>query len=116
MQISLFENQSLNMTHQPLLQQCNVSGSDFDDLPLGIALELENKMAIGSGNFLVKIWFESSKIGCRNPDLVQAFTTLKEAKDGCQFLKEINGVDACYIVRLKPYDLVERVIRFPSDR
>ena len=94
----------------------DVSGSDFDDLPLGIALELENKMAFGSGNFLIKVWVESSKTGCRTPDLVQAFPNLKEAKEGCQFLKEMNGVDACYIIRLKPYNLMERVIRFPSDR
>jgi len=89
---------------------------NIDDLPIGIALELENKSAIGTGNFLVKVWFESSKIGCRTPDLIQAFINLKEARDGSNFLKEMNGVDACYIIRLKPYKLMERVIRFPSDR
>ncbi len=87
-----------------------------DDLPLGIALELENKMAIGNGNFLVKVWFESLKVGIRTPDIVQAFKTRKEAFESSIFLKKMNGVDACYIVRLKPYQLLDRVIRFPHDR
>lgn len=100
----------------PQCVQASDSGSDIDDLPIGLALEMENKMAIGVGNFLIKVWFESSKIGCRTPDLVQAFESIKEAREGCYFLKEMKGVDACYIIRLKPYNLMERIIRFPSDR
>ncbi len=98
------------------MREIKFRGSDLDDLPIGESLEMENKSAIGTGNFLVKVWFESSKSGCRTPDLVQAFTTFAEAKKSCQFLKEMNGVDACYIIRLKPYNLMERVILFPSDR
>ena len=93
-----------------------MSTIDFEDLPIGEAWELENKMAYGTGNFLVKVWFESSKIGCRIADLVQAFKNLNEARENSKFLKDMKGVDACYIIRLKPYKLIEKVILFPSDR
>jgi hypothetical protein len=87
-----------------------------DDLPIGIALEMENKLAIGIGNFLIKIWFESSKKGTRTPDIIQAFVKRKEAIESSAFLKEMKGIDACYLIQLRPYKLLERIILFPSDR
>ena len=114
------ELQHMNECLQQLLQQNDVSGSDIDsfmnELPIGFAIDLENKMAIGTGNFVVKVWVESDRTGCRTPDFQEKFQSLKEAHEHCEFLKDMKDVDACYIIRLKPYKLMERVIRFPSDR
>ncbi|POS00931.1 hypothetical protein Q361_11735 [Flavobacterium croceum DSM 17960] len=88
--------------------------TSFDTLSIGEALELENSMAIGTGNFLVKVWFESTQTGVRTPDLIQSCTSFRQARSCSLFLKEMKGIDACYIVRLKPYKLMERVIAFPN--
>lgn len=87
---------------------------DFENLSIYEGLKLEESHAIGFGNVLVKIWFESKLKACRMADLVQAFTCVSEAKKATEFLKDMNGVDACYIVRTKPkYQLIERVVCFP---
>lgn len=95
------------------LSQTAVSTSGIFDVSILDGLKLEQEKAFGSGNILVKIWFHNDFFHLA--DFVQAFETLKEAKEVCEFVKKCKGVAACYIVRLKPkYELLERVVSFAA--
>lgn len=88
----------------------------IDDLSISEGLIIEENMAYGTGNILVKIWFENKSNEFRIADFVQAFQTITEAKKATHFLKEIKGIAACYLVKKSPkYQLIEKIIKFTNS-
>jgi hypothetical protein len=93
--------------------QTVVSTSGDCELSIFEGLKLEQEKAFGSGDILVKIWFHNDFFHLA--DFVQAFKSVKEAREACEFVKNCKGVFACYIVRVKPkYELLERVVSFTA--
>lgn len=82
-----------------------------DTMSIQEGLEQEERKAYGTGSILVKIWFHQEYLHIA--DFVQRFQSINEAKAACQFLHEMKGIAACYIVSVSPrYKLIERVIKF----
>ncbi len=88
-----------------------ISSSGFNH-SISEGLQIESRMAYGSGRYLVKIWFESKIKGLRLADFVQAFENVNEARKSAEYVKKMQGIAACYIVRKQPYRLIERIVCF----